>query len=138
MEDLVIVNFGIVFLQTQSPCMSAFLVRCEILESVRLSGVLVTVLTECRCGIYRLSYRFCIGAALLIICPPPIGQRSIVMTVSVCLSVCLRAYLCNYVSDLRITLLMFPVSAARSCSGSVAICYVLPVLCLLLVRNSQE
>jgi len=36
-----------------------------------------------------------------IITPPPVGERSIVMTISACLSVCSHAYLWNYTLDLR-------------------------------------
>jgi len=75
----------------------------------------------------------------LLITPPPIAQRSIVMSVSVCLSVCLcvglcvfvcpRSYLRTYTSDLhQFVSCMLPMAAARSSSGGVVICYVLPVL----------
>jgi len=53
----------------------------------------------------------------------------IVTTVSVCLSVCPRAYLQNYASDLRRNFrARHQRSAARSSSGCVEISYVLPVL----------
>ena len=68
-----------------------------------------------------------------IITPPPTGERSIVTSVSVCLSTCVfvcpRSYLRNYTTDLhQIFLYSLPMSLARSCSGGVVICYVLPVL----------
>lgn len=59
----------------------------------------------------------------------PVGWRSIVMTVAVCLSLCLSAYLWNYSSDLPIftkCLYMLPVAVARSSVDGVAILYVLP------------
>jgi len=68
----------------------------------------------------------------------PTRQRDIVMNVSVCLSVCLsaglwvyvgtRAYLRDCTSELRQFLGILPVAEARSSSGGVIICYVLPVL----------
>jgi len=38
---------------------------------------------------------------VIIIIPPPIGERSVAMSVSVCLCVCPRSYLRNYTSDLH-------------------------------------
>jgi len=49
---------------------------------------------------------------------PPIGERSIVMSVSVCVFVCLRSYLWNHVSDLHHFLCMLAVAVARSSSGA--------------------
>jgi len=72
-----------------------------------------------------------ISSTLPIVIPPPIGKRSIVMTVSVyvCVFVCLRSYLRIYLSDLhQIFLCELPMAVARSSSGGVVICYVLPVL----------
>jgi len=58
---------------------------------------------------------------------PPIGKRSIVM--SVCVFVCLWSYLRNYTSDLhQIFLCSLPVAVAQSSSGGIVIHYVLPVL----------
>jgi len=68
---------------------------------------------------------------LLFFAPPPIGKRSIVMSVSVCLCVfvCPRSHLRNYTSDLhRIFLCVLPMAATRSSPGGVVIRYVLPVL----------
>ena len=76
------------------------------------------------CKRYDYSFR--------IVTPPPIGDRSIVMTVSVylsvCLSVCPPAYLRKYMSDLYQFVCMSPMAVARSSSGGVAIRCVLPVL----------
>ena len=49
---------------------------------------------------------------------------------SVCLFVCLsvREHTSNYKSDVHQSSRVLPVAVARSSSGSVAICYVLPVL----------
>jgi len=59
------------------------------------------------------------------------GIRDIVMSMSVCLSVCPLAHLDNYTAELhrffvRVSCGCEPV--ARSCSDGIAICYVLPVL----------
>jgi len=66
--------------------------------------------------------------------PPAIGERSIVMTVSVCLCVCicLSASISPeiHVRSLPDCLCILPMAVARSSSGGVAICYVLPVLCM--------
>jgi len=62
--------------------------------------------------------------------PPPIGERSIVMSVSVCLCVfvCPRSYLRNYTSDLhQFFVHVTYMAVARSSSGGVVTCYVLPV-----------
>jgi len=40
-------------------------------------------------------------SCLHVIAPPPMGKRSIVVNVSVCLFVCPRSYLRNYTSDLH-------------------------------------
>jgi len=95
--------------------------------------------TESACQLVCLA---CLSAGIALLEPfpeihrifasPPVGKRSIVMSVSVCLSVCvivcLRSYLRNYTSDLRHFLCMLPMAVAQSSSGSVVICYVLPVL----------
>jgi len=68
--------------------------------------------------------------------PPPIGKRNIVISVSVCLSVCLCACVCLSAiisSELHgrsspNSLCMLAMDVARSYSGGVVICYVLPVL----------
>ena len=63
--------------------------------------------------------------------PPPIGERSIVMSVSVC--VCPRSYLLNCTSDLHQMFFsrMLHTAVARSSSGGVVIRYLLPVLWML-------
>jgi len=60
------------------------------------------------------------------ITPPPIAERSIVMTVSVCLSAIISPEL-HVPSSLNV-LCMLPMAVARSYSGGVVIRYVLPVL----------
>ena len=56
------------------------------------------------------------------------------MTVSVCLSLCMcvfvypRAYLWNYTSDIHQFLCVLPMAVARSSSVGVAICYSVPLL----------
>ena len=45
-----------------------------------------------------------------------VAERSIVMSVSVCLSVCPQAYLRNYTSDLHQFLRMIPMPVARASS----------------------
>jgi len=67
----------------------------------------------------------------LLIVSAPIGERSIVMSVSVCVCVCCpQSYLRNYTSDLHQFLCLLPMAVTRSSSGGVVviICYVLPVL----------
>ena len=67
----------------------------------------------------------------IFITPPPVGERSIAMSVSVCLFVCVfvwpRSYLRNNTSDLHQFLCMLLTAVALSCSGGVVIRYVLPV-----------
>jgi len=58
--------------------------------------------------------------ATIIFTPPPIRERSIVMTVSLCIW--------KYTSDLFHFLYMLPMAVTRSSSDNVAICYLLPVL----------
>ena len=48
--------------------------------------------------------------------------------VCVCVFVCPRSYLQNYMSDLHQVLCMLPTAVARSSAGGVVIRYVLPVL----------
>ena len=62
--------------------------------------------------------------------PPPIAELSIVMSVSVCLCVCLSAMISSelHVRSSPNFLCMLPMAVARSFSGGVAICYVFPVL----------
>ena len=63
--------------------------------------------------------------------PPPIVERSIVMSVSVCLSVYMSVHDHIFVTTVQfspIFLHMLPVAVARSSSGGVVIRYVLPVL----------
>ena len=69
----------------------------------------------------------------VIVTPPPTGERSIVMTVPVCLSaLCVFvyswAYLQNYTPKLQKVWCMLLLAVSRSSSGDVAACYVLPVL----------
>jgi len=72
-----------------------------------------------------------------IVTPPPIGERSIVMSVSVCLSVCLSVCVCGFVcprlsTELRVPsppnfLCMLPMTVAQSSIGGVVVNYVFPV-----------
>jgi len=72
--------------------------------------------------------------AYLNVFTPPIGQRSIVMSVFTCMcmclrvSVCPRSYLRNYMSDLHQFLCVLPMAVARSRSDGVMILHVFPVL----------
>jgi len=63
--------------------------------------------------------------AELIVTRPPIGERSIVMSVS--LFVCVFIFGTTRPIFTRF-LCVLPTTVARSCSGGVVICYVLPVL----------
>jgi len=67
-----------------------------------------------------------------IIHPPPIGERSIVMNVSVCVCVgvfvCPWTYICGTTLPIFKFLCMLRMAVARSSSGGVVIRYVLPVL----------
>ena len=67
-----------------------------------------------------------------IVTPPPIGERSIVMSVSVCLCLCVcPSVIISPKLHVRFSpnfLRVLPMAMARSSSGSVVICYVLPVL----------
>jgi len=66
-----------------------------------------------------------------IITPPPIGERSIVMSVSVCLCVCLSARDHVFGTTRPILtkfLYMLTMAVARTSSGGFVIRYVLPVL----------
>ena len=65
---------------------------------------------------------------LFIFTPPSIGERSIVISVSVCVFVCPRSYLQSYASDLHQLCCMLPMAEARSSFFGVVIRYVLPVL----------
>jgi len=62
----------------------------------------------------------------------PVEERSIAISLSVCLCACLslcpRAYLRDRWTDLHDFLFISPVAVGRSSSGGVAIRYVLPVL----------
>ena len=66
----------------------------------------------------------------MLFAPPPIGKRIIVMSVSVCLSVCVSVFVCprNYTSDLHKNLCMLSTAVTRSSFGGVLIRYVLTVL----------
>ena len=61
--------------------------------------------------------------------PVPIWERSVVMSVSVCVWVfiCPRSYLRNHVRSSLNFLCMLPMAVAQSFSGGVMICYVRPV-----------
>jgi len=102
-------------------------------------------LSSCSCNVRAgSSLMFCSGASGLtvnprfsqgfqvVITPPPIRQRSIVMSVSVCLCVfvCLFAIISPelHVRSSPNLLRMLPMAVARSSRGGVVICYVLPVL----------
>ena len=58
----------------------------------------------------------------------PVGKLGIAISISVCLAVCPRACLRNHTSDFHKFLWMLPTAVARSSSGGIMICYVLPVL----------
>ena len=85
------------------------------------TGPPLALLAPCRAG------RGAQFVILSLLPPPPIQDRSIVMTVSVCLSlcafVCLRAYLRKYTSDLyqiKKDLLLSLVVSCTFCSSVVA------------------
>jgi len=60
---------------------------------------------------------------------PPIGERSVVMTVCVCLCVSVREHISGSTRPILTKFLCtLPMAVARSSSGGVAIRYVLPVL----------
>ena len=65
-----------------------------------------------------------------VVTPPPTGERSIVLSVSVCLyvCVCLSAVISSelHVRSSPSYLCMLPTAVAQSSSGGVVICYVLP------------
>jgi len=84
-----------------------------------------TIIIEC-CSVNpgRSSSCPCSCCLITTFTPPPIGERSIVMTVSVCLCVCLSVYLRNFKSDLRQYLCLLHADTARFSS----ICWVLLVL----------
>jgi len=75
-----------------------------------------------------------------IVTPPPMGERSIVVTVATPV----HAYLRNYMSDLhQISLHVTCMSVARSSSGGVVIRYVVPVLLMtsrlyIMARNISD
>ena len=71
---------------------------------------------------------------LLFFTPPLVGERIIVMTVSVCM----QAYLGNYISDLTKFLCMLPINVAWSSSAGVARCYVLLVLRMASYLHMQQ
>jgi len=95
-------------------------------------------------SIFMLNHAFSQSRPLLFT-PPQIGERSIVVTASVCLSVHVH-YCRNYVTRPIVTKCfscMLPMSMARSSTSGVAIRYVLPVLsmtsCLYItVRNRRH
>jgi len=65
-----------------------------------------------------------------LVTPPPIGERSIVTSVSVCLSVCVfvRDHISGTTRPIFTNFLcLLSMAVARSCSGGVVIRYVLPV-----------
>jgi len=80
------------------------------------------------------QFIYCFVAAIyankdVYITPPPIGERSIAMSVSVCPS-CLsvREHISGTTRPIFAKFLrMLPTAVTRSSSGGVAICYVLPV-----------
>ena len=102
-------------------------------------------LSSCSCNVRAgSSLMFCSGASGLTVNPrfsqgfqvvitsPPIRERSIVMSVSVCLCVfvCLSAIISPelHVRSSPNLLRMLLMAVARSSSGGVVICHVLPVL----------
>ena len=99
------------------------------------------------CLLISLSYSPCLFIELppvdcLLVTPHPIGERSIVMSVSVFLSVCvwLSAIITSelHVQSSPNFFCMLPMAVARSSSGGVVICYILPVLWMtsyLLIRQ---
>jgi len=64
--------------------------------------------------------------------PPPIGERSIVMSVSVCVRASVPAIVSSELhvrsSPIFCTCYIGPIAVAQSSSGGIVICYVLPVL----------
>ena len=111
-----------VFSDRLIPRVNYYLVICqvvsvEVIEATFSEGILIFLQPS---------------AALSVITPPPIGERSIVMSVSVCACVCVlvcpRSYFRNYTSDLYQFLCMLLMVVARSTSGSVVMCYVFLVL----------
>ena len=66
---------------------------------------------------------------MFIVTPAQIGERSIVMSVSVCLSVrvSVRDHIFGTTRPIFIKFVV-PIAVARSSSGGVLICYVVPVL----------
>jgi len=66
---------------------------------------------------------------VVVITPPPIGERSIVMSVSVCVCVCLSAMISSelHVRSSPNILCSLPMAVARSSGGVVVIRHVLPV-----------
>ena len=69
--------------------------------------------------------------AAIVFTPPPTGERSIVMRVSVCVCVCVfvRDHIFGTTRPIfTIFLCVLPIDVARFSAGGVVICYVLPVL----------
>ena len=67
----------------------------------------------------------------ILITPPPVGERSIVMSMSVCVSVCLRVCLSvrdNIFEIARPIFDNFFVHGGGSASGGVVVSYIFPVL----------
>ena len=63
-----------------------------------------------------------------LVTPPPIGERSIVMSVSVCVCLSVHDHIFGTARPIFTNFLrMLPVAVARSSSGGVVICYVIPV-----------
>ena len=66
---------------------------------------------------------------LVVITPPPVGERSIVMSVSVCVCLSVRDHIFGTTRPIFTNFLcVLPMAVARSCSGGVVIICVLPVL----------
>ena len=79
------------------------------------------------CSLESVPYRG--GSSVSVFTPPAIGERSIVMSVSVCLSFSVFVRLRSYPRRLLFTkfLRLLPMAVARSSSGDVVVRYVLPV-----------
>ena len=95
-------------------------------------------------SIFMLNHAFSQSRPLLLFTPPQIGERSIVVTASVCLYTRITAGTTLHVlSSSSVFSCMLPMSMARSSTSGVAIRYVLPVLsmtsCLYItVRNRRH
>ena len=84
-------------------------------------------------------HNYILFVSLLVWYSAPLGERSIMMSASVCMSACVyvyvfvcpRSYLWNYVSDLQIFLCMLPMAVAWSSSGGIVIHYIFLLLSMM-------